>query len=163
MNIEGKDYGTVSSGKENIAEKVFNQIAVTDGQMNLVFSGQTAHLNGLEITPILLAPASLKADEVDLANDPVKVKLSWQASEDAAKYRIYRQTEGSASPALIGETSDTAFADATADVGQTYVYTVTSVDGAGFESVPSATLKVATIDGRADGSPAERAESRSHS
>lgn len=146
VNIEGKDYGTVSSGKENIAEKVFNQIAVTDGQMNLVFSGQTAHLNGLEITPILLAPASLKADEVDLANDPVKVKLSWQASEDAAKYRIYRQTEGSSSPALIGETSDTAFADATADVGQTYVYTVTSVDGAGFESVPSATLKVATID-----------------
>ncbi|GIP56678.1 rhamnogalacturonan lyase family protein [Paenibacillus woosongensis] len=147
VNIEGKDYGTVSSGKENIAEKVFHQIAVTDGQMNLVFSGQTAHLNGLEITPILLAPDSLQLDELQLANDPVTAKLTWLASAtDTAKYLVYRQTEGSAHPELIGETTDTSFTDTTADVGLTYVYSVTSMDHGGFESVPSNGITVTMID-----------------
>ncbi|WP_316246812.1 rhamnogalacturonan lyase family protein [Paenibacillus ihumii] len=147
ISIEGKDYGTVSSGKENIAEKVFNQIAVTDGQMNLVFSGQTAHLNGLEITPILLAPDSLQLDELELASDPAVAKLSWKPSAaDAAKYRVYRQTEGAAHPELLGETTDTFFADTAADVGLSYVYSVTSIDHGGFESVPSNGLAVTMID-----------------
>lgn len=147
VHIEGKDYGTVSSGKESIAEKMFNQIAVTDGQMNLVFSGQTAHLNGLEITPILLAPDSLQLDELELSSDPITVNLSWKASTtDAAKYRIYRQTEGAAYPELVGETPDTSFTDTTADVGLSYVYSVTSIDHGGFESVPSNGLAVTTID-----------------
>ncbi|WP_324616516.1 rhamnogalacturonan lyase family protein [Paenibacillus bouchesdurhonensis] len=147
VHIEGKDYGTVSSGKESIAERVFNQIAVTDGQMNLVFSGQTAHLNGLEITPILLAPDALQLDKLELVSDPVTAKLSWSASTtDTAKYRVYRQTEGAAHPELIGETPDTSFTDTTADVGLGYVYSVTSIDNGGFESVPSNGLAVTTID-----------------
>ncbi|AZK49128.1 G-D-S-L family lipolytic protein [Paenibacillus lentus] len=147
VHIEGIDYGTVSSGKESIAEKVFNQIAVTDGQLNLVFSGQTAHLNALEITPILLAPDALQLDELELSSDPITVKLSWKASAtDAVKYRVYRQTEGAAYLELVGETPDTSFTDTKADVGLSYVYSVTSIDNGGFESVPSNGLAVTTID-----------------
>ncbi|MGO4108546.1 rhamnogalacturonan lyase family protein [Paenibacillus sp. YAF4_2] len=144
--IEGKDYGTVSSGKENIAEKVYNNIAVKDGQMNLVFSGQTAHLNGLEITPILLAPAGLKLDELQLATDPVEVQLSWTAAESAATYRVYRKSADASNAELLGEVTGTTFRDTTGDVGQQYGYTVTAVDSAGFESVASNELTISTID-----------------
>lgn len=60
VNTEGKDYGIVSSSKENIAEKLHAPVTVQDGQINMVFSGQTAHVNGIEITPLLLAPTELK-------------------------------------------------------------------------------------------------------
>lgn len=62
INIEGKDYGTASSGKETIAEKVHSPITVSDGQLNVMISGQTAHLNGIEITPLLLAPTGLELE-----------------------------------------------------------------------------------------------------
>jgi len=144
--IEGKDYGTVSSGKENIAEKLYNQIAVKDGQMNLVFSGTTAHLNGLEITPLLLAPTNLKLGSLDLNSEPITANLSWDSMEGALKYRIYRQATVANSAELLGETIEPFYADTTADIGMEYIYTVTSVDSTGLESVGSNALKVSMID-----------------
>lgn len=145
--IEGKDYGTISAGKENIAEKVYNNVAVKDGQMNFILSGQTAHLNGLEITPILLAPSALKLDELQIDRDPVETQLSWTGIEGAATYRIYRKAADAATAELLGEVSGTTtFRDTTGDVGQQYVYTVTAVDNTGFESVASNELSISTID-----------------
>ncbi|WP_285229636.1 rhamnogalacturonan lyase family protein [Paenibacillus albidus] len=144
--IEGKDYGTVSSGKANIAEKLYNQIAVKDGQMNLVFSGTTAHLNGLEITPLLLAPAGLKLTGLDLTADPVVANLSWDVTDGAAKYRVYRQAAVGGSTELLGETTSPLYTDLTADIGMEYNYTVTSVDNTGLESVASTMLAVSMVD-----------------
>nr|WP_269636912.1 SGNH/GDSL hydrolase family protein [Paenibacillus sp. HW567] len=144
--IEGKDYGTVSSGKGSIAEKEHSQISVKDGQMNLVFSGTTAHLNGLEITPLMLAPGELKLDHLDLESDPVAVSLSWSGIDGAAKYRIYRQAADAQSSELLGETTGLSYADMTADIGLEYRYTVTAVDNTGLESVASNVLPVSTID-----------------
>lgn len=144
--IEGKDYGTVSSGKENIAEKLYNQIAVKDGQMNLVFSGTTAHLNGLEITPLLLAPTNLKLESLDLNSEPITADLTWDGMDEAMKYRVYRQATVASSTELLGETTTPIYADSTADIGMEYIYTVTSVDSTGLESVPSNSLKVPMID-----------------
>ncbi|KQO13804.1 rhamnogalacturonan lyase family protein [Paenibacillus sp. Leaf72] len=146
VNIEGKDYGTITSGKESIAERVFNQIAVKDGQMNLVFSGQTAHLNGLEITPLLLAPTGLALTELELENEPVTAALAWDAVEGASAYRVYRQAAVAASAELLTETAALSFADTTADVGLDYVYTVTAVDHTGLESVASNALAVSMVD-----------------
>ncbi|WP_270171092.1 rhamnogalacturonan lyase family protein [Paenibacillus sp. SYP-B4298] len=146
IHIEGKSYGTVTSGKENIAEKVFTMIPVRDGQMNLVFSGQTAHLNGLEITPILLAPAGLKLEQVKLDEDPAEAKLSWVPSGDAAKYRIYRQASGAAAPEQIAETVGASYTDQSASIGLNYLYSVTALDASGLESVPSIAVQVAMID-----------------
>lgn len=145
--IEGKDYGTIASGKENVAEKVYNNVAVKDGQMNFIISGQTAHLNGLEITPILLAPTALKLDELQLETDPVETQLSWTGIEGAATYRVYRKASDASTAELLGEVSGTTtFHDTTGDVGQQYVYTVTAVDNTGFESVASNELSISTID-----------------
>ncbi|QKS45224.1 G-D-S-L family lipolytic protein [Paenibacillus cellulosilyticus] len=144
--IEGKDYGTISSGKESIAEKVYNNVAVKDGQMNFIISGQTAHLNGLEITPILLAPTNLKLDELQVDKDPVETQLSWTGVDGAAMYRVYRKASDASTPELLSEVTGTTFRDTTGDVGQQYVYTVTAVDNTGFESVSSNELQISTID-----------------
>lgn len=150
INIEGKDYGTASSGAQNIAEKVINQIHVQDGQMNLVFSGQTAHLNGIEITPVLMAPSNLKLDDLDLDSDPITAALSWDASADDAQYKVYRQSAGAAKPELLATTETAAYIDNEVELGMDYVYTVTAADRTGTESVSSNALKVSTIDPDAD-------------
>lgn len=146
VNIEGKDYGTVSSGAQNIAEKVYNQIQVQDGQMNLVFSGQTAHLNGLEITPVMVAPSQLKLDELELGTDPITATISWQATSDDAQYKVYRQSAGAKKPELLATTDVASYVDSEIDLGMEYVYTVTVVDATGTESVPSNALEVSTLD-----------------
>lgn len=146
INIEGKDYGTASSGKETIAEKVHSPITVSDGQLNVLISGQTAHLNGIEITPLLLGPTGLQLEKTDLESEPPSAHLSWQRLEEAALYRLYRLAEGEEKSSFIAETSERSYIDQGIDIGMNYVYTVTAVDGAGLESVPSAELAVSMID-----------------
>lgn len=146
INIEGKDYGTVSSGSQNIAEKVINDVQVQDGQMNLVFSGQTAHLNGLEITPTFMAPSGLQLDELDLNSDPIRAVLSWEAAAGDSQYRVYRQSAGAVKPELLAVVDDPTYTDNEIELGMDYVYTVTAVDQTGTESLASNTLNVSTID-----------------
>ncbi len=146
ISIEGKSVGTVTSGRENIAERVFNMIAVKDGQLNMVFSGQTAHLNGVEITPLLLAPTQLQLDELNLTSDPIKAELSWSGVADAVIYKVYRKATVASGTEHLGNTTQTTYTDTTADVGLDYVYTVTAVDNTGFESVTSNELNVSMID-----------------
>ncbi len=146
VSIEGKDYGTISSGKGSIAEKEYSQISIKDGQMNLVFSGTTAHLNGVEITPLMLAPSNLKLDQLDLLNDPVRATLSWKGIDGAAKYRVYRKATVAESAEVLGETNGLTYTDLTADIGMDYEYSVTAVDSTGLESVASSLLLVSMID-----------------
>ncbi len=144
--IEGKDQGTIASGKENIAERVFNMIAVKDGQLNMILSGQTAHLNGVEITPLMLAPTQLELSDLDLAGNPVKAELTWTGVAEAVKYKVYRKATVAASAELLGQTTATSFTDTSADVGLEYIYSVTAIDNTGFESVASNALSVSMID-----------------
>jgi hypothetical protein len=71
------------------------------------------------------------------------VGLAWQApsgsSDPVASYNIYRSTSGGSSYQLLGSVSNTqlAYTDTTVQSGQTYDYTVESVDSSGVESVPS--------------------------
>ncbi|MBD0383644.1 G-D-S-L family lipolytic protein [Paenibacillus sp. WST5] len=146
VTIDGRDFGTVAAGKNTIAEAVFNQVQVRDGQMNLFFGGSTGIANGLEITPVLQAPAGLKLDSLELELDQPQATLSWNASEDAVKYRLYRKAEEATSSTLLGELEGTTFTDSTIDVGIHYIYTVTTVDTTGSESVASMPLAVSTID-----------------
>ncbi|AWB46910.1 G-D-S-L family lipolytic protein [Paenibacillus sp. CAA11] len=146
VSIEGKDYGTVASGKGSIAEKVFTSVNVQDGQMNLVFGGQTAHLNGLEITPILMAPDHLKLDVLNLEEDPVTAALSWDGVEEASQYNVYRQMAGTSKSELLTTTAEPHYIDSQINLGMNYSYTVTALDRTGTESVNSNILEVSTID-----------------
>ncbi|MEU6861405.1 cellulose binding domain-containing protein [Glycomyces sp. NPDC046736] len=52
LSFEGIDFGAANSGSTTILTKDFEGIIVEDGQLNAVVSGQTGHLNGLELTRI---------------------------------------------------------------------------------------------------------------
>lgn len=145
--VEGKGFGTVTSGRAASATKVINEVLVTDGQLNLSISGSGQRLNGLEVTPLLVGPSNLKTTSVDAAAQPPVVGLSWDAVGDAASYRVFRQAPFETSAQLIAENiAEPAYSDATATAGLPHKYYVTAVDRTGLESVPSNTLDVPLIN-----------------
>jgi fibronectin type 3 domain-containing protein len=56
--FEGVDFGAANAGSKSILTKDFEGVVVEDGQLNLTVSGQTGHLNGLELTRIGDVPGS---------------------------------------------------------------------------------------------------------
>ncbi len=144
--IEGTDYGTVTAGNKSVVEKIISQTSVNDGQMNFKFGGATAIVNGLEITPILMAPTALKIDAKNTDPESPSVSLSWTGVEDVAKYNVYRKVSGTSKFQLIGSATTNAYMDNTVDVGMEYVYQVTTVDLASTETGPSTALTVSMVD-----------------
>ncbi|WP_179599757.1 OmpL47-type beta-barrel domain-containing protein [Neobacillus driksii] len=146
LAVEGQDYGQISASKNNFTSKVVSQVSVKDGQMNFSFGGSTAIVNGVEITPILIAPSELKVDEKSMNAENPFVTLSWKAVEDAVKYNIYRKVAGTSEFTLVGSSSTTSFTDNTVDVGMEYEYVATTIDNATVETDPSLPLKVVMVD-----------------
>ncbi|MFC0712711.1 rhamnogalacturonan lyase family protein [Cellulomonas biazotea] len=146
VQIEGKDWGASNAGAGGVSEKVSQPVLVTDGQLSIVMTGTSSRLNGIEITPLLLAPQDLVLDGVTIDGSSVAVALSWTGTDDSAGYRVYRQSDGATTPVVLGETTDPAFVDTTADVGLRYAYHVVALDPAGAESVPTDVLDVTTVD-----------------
>ncbi|MDQ0972094.1 fibronectin type 3 domain-containing protein [Neobacillus niacini] len=146
LAVEGQDYGTISAPKNNYTTKVVSQVSVKDGQMNFSFGGSTAIVNGVEITPILIAPSELKVDEKSMDAENPFVTLSWKAVEDAVKYNVYRKVAGTSEFTLVGSSSTTSFTDNTVDVGMEYEYVATTIDNATVETDPSLPLKVVMVD-----------------
>ncbi|MDQ0229238.1 rhamnogalacturonan lyase family protein [Metabacillus malikii] len=146
IQIEGQDFGQVSAPSRNYTEKIIPQVSVKDGQMNFDFGGSTGIVNGVELTPILLAPSELTLDNKNM--DPAKpsVTLSWKEVEEAASYNIYRNVAGTSSIEKVGTATESTFTDNSVRVGIKYEYTVTAVDNANVETVPSLPLEVNMVD-----------------
>lgn len=141
--VEGKDHGSANGGRGRVASRILQPVLVTDGQINIVANGWW---NGLEVTPLLLAPSDLTLDDLTITGSDVAVSLSWTGTDDAVAYRVLRQSAAAAAPEVLGDATGTTFTDTTADVGLEYTYTVLAVDAAGTESVPSNALEVTTVD-----------------
>ncbi|WP_177154846.1 cellulose binding domain-containing protein [Glycomyces harbinensis] len=58
FKFEGVDFGAANAGSRSILTKDFEGVVVEDGQLNVNVSGQTGHLNGLELTRIGDVPDS---------------------------------------------------------------------------------------------------------
>lgn len=77
-----------------------------------------------------------------------KVTLNWAAPSNSpvpvSGYKVYRAASGSTSFQLMNASADTAtdYVDQQVQAGSSYSYYVTSVDGSGAESVPSAKISV---------------------
>ncbi|MBN8880846.1 MAG: fibronectin type III domain-containing protein, partial [Salana multivorans] len=143
VTLEGVTYGSTTGGRGSLSTKAMQPVTVLDGQLTMVADGW---LNGLEITPLQYAPADLTLEEVTIYGTDVAVSLSWAAAAEADGYRVYRQTAGATSPALVGTVTGTSFVDRTAAVGQVYSYKVVSIDAIGSESVASNVVEVTTVD-----------------
>ncbi|MBT2700931.1 fibronectin type III domain-containing protein [Bacillus sp. ISL-40] len=146
LAVEGQDYGTISSSKNNYTTKVVSQVSVKDEQMNFSFGGQTGIVNAVEITPILIAPSNLKVDDKSLNAENPYVTLSWKPVEDAVKYNVYRKVAGTSDFILVGSSKTTSYTDSTVDVGMEYQYVATTVDNTDVETDPSLPLKVVMVD-----------------
>jgi hypothetical protein len=78
-----------------------------------------------------------------------EVDLSWDAPSSSADpiagYNVYRAPSGTSAFQLLNSSGDieTTYMDSTVQSGQSYDYTVTSVDASGIESVPSNVFTVA--------------------
>ncbi len=145
VQIEGKDFGASNAGRGAVSEKVSQPVEVTDGQLTLVMTGTSSRLNGVEVTPLLLAPSDL-AEDVRIEGAAAAVDLTWTGTDDAAAYRVYRQADGEQAPRALGDATEAAFTDATADVGVAYRYHVVALDPTGVESVPTDVLELTTVD-----------------
>jgi fibronectin type 3 domain-containing protein len=62
------------------------------------------------------------------------VTLSWNASNGATHYRIYRSSIAGGYYGLVGSTADLTFTDQNVNSGATYYYVCTALDSAGTES-----------------------------
>jgi fibronectin type 3 domain-containing protein len=85
------------------------------------------------------APAAPSGVAALVRDDAVELSWSPSSEPDLAGYRVYRARPGSA-PERIAEVApgESAYRDAAAERGVSFLYTVTAVDGAGNESPPSA-------------------------
>ncbi|MDQ8738132.1 LamG-like jellyroll fold domain-containing protein [Paenibacillus sp. LHD-38] len=142
VTIEGTAFGGVA-GNKAIGEKTIPQVVVADGQMTFSFDGS---LNGIEITPILLAPTGLKLDEINTDPDQPSVSLSWTGVDDAYKYNVYRKVVGTDKFVLLGNVTTTEYVDDRADLGLEYIYQVTAVDIANAETGAVGSVSVSLVD-----------------
>ncbi len=143
--IEGKDFGASNAGKGSVSAKLSQPVQVLDGQLNIVMGGSSSRLNGIEITPLLLAPSALAATDVSIGDASATVSLAWTGT-DAGSYRVYRKSSTAEAAEPLGEATASEFLDSTAEIGLDYTYYVVALDVSGAESVPSNTIEVATVD-----------------
>ncbi|WP_299033287.1 fibronectin type III domain-containing protein [uncultured Pseudokineococcus sp.] len=146
VQIEGRAYGSSNAGRGAVSKKISQPVDVVDGQINLVMTGSSSRLNGVEVTALLLAPTALAAGDVDVEGSGVAVPLSWAGVPEAAGYRVYRQAPGAAEAEALADVQETSYVDTTAAVGLEYAYRVVALDAAGTESVPTEDVLVTTVD-----------------
>ncbi|WP_117170023.1 OmpL47-type beta-barrel domain-containing protein [Paraliobacillus sediminis] len=146
LTIENQGYGGISAPRQGSTEKVIPEVAITDGQMNLNFAGSTGIANGLELTPILVAPSGLALDDQSFESDNAYATISWDAAGGATSYNVYRKVAGTSTTELLDATTEPTFTDNSVVLGIEYEYTVTTIDNVGTETVPSLPLTVSMID-----------------
>ncbi|GAB7192398.1 hypothetical protein NUM3379_31070 [Kineococcus sp. NUM-3379] len=140
--VEGVARGTSVAQKRTVNEKIVNDVRVTDGRLDLAFAGDSAHVNGIEVTAVLPTPAAPELRRVQWHEDTATAtaSLQWQPVPGAVAYRVHRTAAGG-TPELVEETRGTRSGDKGLRPGR-WSYTVTAVDGRGVTSLVSAPVDV---------------------
>jgi fibronectin type 3 domain-containing protein len=143
--FEGVAFGSANSGSQTVTTHDFQRIVVEDGQLNMTVTGQTGHLNGLEISRVgnLPGQGTPPAEPCDgcvrqvesIDRSPVAVDvdggvyLGWRKlGNDPAdvSFNVYRDGR------LIAQTAGTSLTDADGGAGSAY-YVAVVEDGAEVE------------------------------
>ncbi|MDO5294876.1 MAG: Ig-like domain-containing protein [bacterium] len=146
---EEKSIGGISCKQS--AGSVSATVRVTDGQLNLVVGGTNPYINGLEITPISLAPTGLVYQELTFEGQKANFLMSWNDVEGAASYKVYQKGNSDSGFKEIKSITSEEKANATtlpftAQVGDTYKYYVTAVMQDGSETATSNVITITMID-----------------
>ncbi|MDO5521873.1 MAG: cellulose binding domain-containing protein [bacterium] len=148
-SAEEKAIGVISC--KQAAGTLSATVRVTDGQLNLVVGGTNAYINGLEITPISLAPTGLVYQELTFEGSKANFLMSWNDVEGAASYKVYQKGQSDSDFKEIKTITSEEKANATtlpftAGVGDTYKYYVTAIMADGSETAASNTISITMID-----------------
>ena len=149
VTAEGKALYTVVSPKKGVGSKEA-EATVTDGQLNLVISGNR-YLNGIEITPLSVAPSGLDCYELDLTKSTQEAyfSLRFNPSPDAVSYRIYHKLSTDAKYTLLDSFDTDHFDDLHSyheKKGGIYNYYAVGVLADGTESGSSNVISVNMMD-----------------
>lgn len=140
--IEDEYEGSLNPGKSQYGILTMDSVEVTDGQMNMSFSGD-GRVNGIIIGSIE-APQNVKA-EADL--DLMQVNLTWDAVDGAVSYNIYRNVGDVTKK--IGDSSSNGYIDKDVELLGSYTYTVKAVSATGIESAAGEAVSVVVQDASA--------------
>lgn len=145
---EGIAIGGVST--KQAAASVSATVVVEDGQLNLVVGGTNPYINGLEITPVSIAPSGLLMQELTFDGDNANFLLQWNDTEDAVSYNVYAKAESDIEYSLVKNVTADEKANATTlpftiVAGEEYTYYVTAILKDGSETPKS---NIVEIDGR---------------
>jgi len=149
FTAEGTLLGTVTSGKKNVGTGVYT-VRVTDGQLTLDVGG-AGYFNGLEITPLALAPTGLNSYEVLSTETDTDgyFSLRFTATDDAVSYKIYHQASTDTEYSVLDSFDSADVSDLHSyheRLGDTYTYYVTGVLADGTETAPSNTVSISMVD-----------------
>ena len=145
---EGVAIGGVST--KQAAASVSATVVVEDGQLNLVVGGTNPYINGLEITPVSIAPSGLLMQELTFDGDNANFLLQWNDTEDAVSYNVYKKAESDSEYTLVKnitaeEKKESTTLPFTVVAGEQYKYYVTAILKDGTETPKS---NVVDVDGR---------------
>lgn len=97
-----------------------------------VASVAMATLMMVSMVPFTSASAAAKKKEIKSSNVNAGIKLTWDKTQNAGKYTVYRSKTKSGKATVIGSTKKTAFTDKNVKAGETYFYTVKTSNGTSY-------------------------------
>lgn len=126
-------------------------VRVTDGQLNITVGGANAYINGMEITPLLLAPSNLSYSELEFTDTNATFLINFDGIDGAVSYKVYQKSSTdqvfSLFKTIAAADKDSLDARAmVANIGETREYYVTAVTADGSESAPSTFITIVMTD-----------------
>lgn len=146
---EGAAIGTISA-RQSIGT-LSAVVRVTDGMLNLGVGGTNAYINGMEITPLLLAPANVSYSELEFTERNATFLISFGEVSEAVSYKVYQKASTDLNFTVVKSiaAADRESLDAramVANIGETRQYYVTAVTADGTESAASSVLTIEMTD-----------------
>ncbi|WP_068202669.1 hypothetical protein [Isoptericola dokdonensis] len=145
MVANGVTLDAASPGSGNVTMRVLDGVPVTDGRLEVRFTGSSIRVNALEVYEAVPAPSGLTAT-AHVTPDPT-VDLSWTAAEGGEGHRVQRSVGGGPAERVADlPAGATSWTDTAVGLAHDYTYTVTAVGASGRESVPTEPVEVTTVD-----------------
>lgn len=116
-----------------LSRHIYYRVVAYDRNMNPSSPSQTLKL----ARPDLIPPVPAIIHDFQVTAHGVTIKWHPSASEDAARQRLFRQTDSTRTQLAELPITESVFSDTAVTAGLTYAYTIETIDSSGLSSGPS--------------------------